>query len=194
MKSIFAFIYYIFEKLFSSGSPVRIGSTIHGTCTWVCDGDTVYVQISPSTRIKVRIAGQDAPEHGQQYGGESKKFLIRLVYKNKVSVQIIDRDQYGRLVGIVKCGGKDVALEILKAGLAWCYDAYLGNLPRQYANAYKKAANEAKKERRGLWRSDNQIPPWVWRKEHREQEMKKNWVLIALGLLVIMVIMVICFG
>lgn len=182
------------ERLLAFGSPVRTSSTVHGTCTWVCDGDTVYVQISPFTRIKVRIAGEDAPEHGQKYGEESKKFLIRLLYKRKVSVQIVDRDRYGRYVGIVRCGNRDAALEILKAGLAWCYFAYLKNLPRQNANAYIEAASEAKTERRGLWRSNNPTPPWDWRKEERAKEEKKNRFTLALGILVLIVIMVIIFA
>lgn len=194
MKRIFEFINCLLEKLRSFGSPVRIGSTVNGTCTWVCDGDTVYVQISPFTRIKVRIAGEDAPEHGQKYCSESKKFLIKLLYQKRMSVQIVEQDRYGRYVGIVRCGNKDAALEILNAGLAWCYYAYLKNLPRQYANAYREAANKARMERRGLWRSGNPTPPWDWREEQREQEKTKNWFTLALGFLVIIVIMVIIFG
>lgn len=149
------------ERLLAFGSPVRTSSTVHGTCTWVCDGDTVYVQITLFTRIKVRIAGEDAREHGQKYGEESKKFLIRLLYKRKVSVQIVDRDRYGRYVDIVRCENRDAVLEILKAGLAWCYYACLKNLPPHFDSAYKKVAYNAKMNRRGLWKTSKAIAPMV---------------------------------
>lgn len=191
MKSIFAFIHSMFGKFLFFDSSVRIGSRVKGICTWVCDGDKVYVQISPFTRIKVRIAGEDAPEHGQKFCSESKRFLIQLLYRKKVIVQIVDRDRYGRYVGIVRCENNDAALEILKAGLAWCYYAYLKNLPRQYANAYKEAANEARRDRRGMWRTNNPIPPWDWRKDQKEKGEKKNWFTLALGFLLFIVIMVI---
>lgn len=166
---------------------VRIGATVYGTCIWVCDGDTVYVRINPFRKIKVRIAGEDAPESDQDYGEESREFLNRLLYRKKVSVQIVDRDRYGRYVGIVTSDNRDVTLEILKAGLAWCYYAYLKNLPPHLASAYKKAAYNAKMNRRGLWKASKPVAPWDWRKAQREEAGTLRWAIavMVLGLSVL---------
>jgi len=166
---------------------VRIGTTVYGTCTWVCDGDTVYVRISPFLKIKVRIAGEDAPESDQDYGKESREFLNRFLYRKRVSVQLVDRDRYGRYVGIVMCENRDAALEILRAGLAWCYYAYLKNLPPHFASAYKKAAYNAKMNRRGLWKSSKPVAPWDWRKTQREEASTLRWAaaILVLGMSVV---------
>lgn len=107
-------IFAIFQKNSLKG-------TISGRVTWVCDGDTVYVNIGWFRRIKVRVAGEDAPEHGQDYGEEARIFLKDLLDGKKVKVQIVDVDRYGRYVGIITVGRKDAGYEILRAGLAWCY-------------------------------------------------------------------------
>jgi len=163
-------------------SSVRIGTTVYGTCTWVCDGDTVYVRINSFLKIKVRIAGEDAPESEQDYGKESRDFLNRLLYRKRVSVQLVDRDRYGRYVGIVTCENRDAALEILRAGLAWCYYAYLKNLPPHFASTYKKAAYNAKMNRRGLWKSSKPVAPWDWRKAQKEEASTLRWVAVILVL------------
>lgn len=168
--------------------PVR--STIKGRVSWVCDGDTVYVNINWFRRIKVRVAGEDAPEHGQAYGEEARIFLKRLVDGKRVKVQIVDVDRYGRYVGIITVGRKDAGYEILRAGLAWCYYAYLKNLPPEYASAYKKVATEARSARRGLWKDKNPIPPWDWRKTQRKRLRLMNLAKVIVAVVVILAIAV----
>ena len=57
--------------------------------------------------IAIRIAGVDAPEGAhfgmpaQPYSAEAKTFLTNLVLNRKVSVQLLSRDQYSRVVSDV---------------------------------------------------------------------------------------------
>jgi len=169
-------------------SPVK--STVKGRVSWVCDGDTVYVNIGWFRRIKVRVAGEDAPEHGQAYGEEARIFLKKLVGGKRVKVQIVDVDRYGRYVGIITVGRTDAGYEILRAGLAWCYFTYLKNLPPQYASTYRKVAAEARSARRGLWRDKNPVPPWDWRKTQRKRLRLLGFAKIIVAVVVIVALVV----
>lgn len=169
---------------------VLVKSTVKGRVSWVCDGDTVYVDINWFRRIKVRVAGEDAPEHGQAYGEEARIFLKRLLDGKRGKVQIVDVDRYGRYVGLITVGNKDACYEILREGLAWCYYAYLKNLPPRYASAYKKVADEARSARRGLWKDKNPIPPWEWRKTQRKRMRLLRIFKIVLAVAVIMALVV----
>lgn len=60
----------------------------------VFDGDTVLVQ-SGFAQDKVRLAGEDAPEHDQRSGLESQRFLMNLILGKRVFVKVIDTDGYG---------------------------------------------------------------------------------------------------
>ncbi|KAI8061492.1 uncharacterized protein B0P05DRAFT_477508 [Gilbertella persicaria] len=85
--------------------------------------------------ISVRIAGVDAPEGShfgmpaQPYSKEAKAFLTDLVLNRRVQLQLLSRDQYGRVVGMASVRKppfflrKNVSAEMLKAGLASIYTA-----------------------------------------------------------------------
>jgi endonuclease YncB( thermonuclease family) len=70
---------------------------------------------------------------------------------HKVSCQSIEWDSYCRVVATCTAGGKDLTLELLKAGMS--YGFYLAKHPDHIAQAlsYSNAEAEARKERRGLW-------------------------------------------
>lgn len=54
--------------LFAIFRTIPVKGTASGWVTWVCDGDTVYVNINWFRRIKVRVVGKDASGHGLTYG------------------------------------------------------------------------------------------------------------------------------
>ena len=134
---------------------------------WVCDGDTVWVRTWYGRRLKLRLAGIDAPESEQEFGEASQKVLENLVGGRTVSVTVIDRDHYGRFVAGIECQGVDICLRMLEEGAAWPYFQYFRNLPADKAVAYREAGRAARIAGRGLWRNARAETPWDWRKRHR---------------------------
>ena len=72
--------------------------TIIGKVSWIYDGDSFLMQ-TEGGRVQVRIWGIDAPEYKQPGGREAAKFLIGLIKDKTVSVEKVELDSYGRIVG-----------------------------------------------------------------------------------------------
>ncbi|MCI0719652.1 MAG: thermonuclease family protein, partial [Acidobacteria bacterium] len=111
--------------------------------------------------------GIDAPEKSQAYGNVSKQHLSELVFGQNVTVAYDKTDRYGRTVGTVLGNGRDVNLEQVRAGLAWHYKQYQGEQAPNDRTAYAQAEVNARKNRLGLWRDVNPIPPWEFRRKRR---------------------------
>ncbi|QQS55105.1 MAG: thermonuclease family protein [Candidatus Competibacteraceae bacterium] len=128
-----------------------------GRVVGVSDGDTLTVRTDDNRRVRVRLAGIDAPEHDQPYGSAATRSLAGLALNRVVRVRVVAEDDYGRTVGAVRSGGRDLDAEQVRRGMAWVY--------RRYARSRRLYAleAEAKQARRGLWADSNPIPPWDWR-------------------------------
>ena len=129
--------------------------TITGTCKRVLDGDTLLL----TNGTTVQIWGIDAPEKGQDYADKARAQLEKLTKGRKLTIKVKDTDQYGRVVGEVKAGGKDVAHSMVLTGMAW-HDEY--NAPE--AEGLNKSMYGARKKRRGLWADDAPVRPYDFRK------------------------------
>jgi len=134
----------------------------------VKDGDTIVVApLEDGQFFTCRLYGIDAPEtpkkgkSGQPYGEESTKELKKLILGQDVSIEIRDRDKYGREVCVIRKDGKDMNLEMINRGAAWAYRKYL---KPPYATEYIEAENEARGKGLGLWQQSNPEPPWNFRK------------------------------
>lgn len=139
--------------------------TLRARVLWIHDGDTVSVAAPNGLWFKVRLWGIDAPELGQPGGRDSMMALIRLVGRKNVTVNVKDRDRYGRLIGVIIYRKKDINLEMLKLGQACYYKQYA---PKQ--KNYAEAEAEARKKKRGLWSEADPVAPWEWRKQKREKK------------------------
>ncbi len=91
--------------------------------TRVYDGDTVKA-VGHDIEIKVRLVGIDAPETkkrknkpGQPFGQKAKKFLAGMVLNKTVDIKGFGLGRYNRIIGVIFVDGKNVNLEIIKAGL-----------------------------------------------------------------------------
>ncbi|MBQ3340312.1 MAG: thermonuclease family protein [Kiritimatiellae bacterium] len=112
---------------FSGSGDVSDVAGIHGRVVRIADGDTLTlvtggsrpVATAPSpaaTQHKIRLYGIDAPESHQAFGQKSKHHLSSLVFGKDVRVAYKSRDKYGRILGTVYVDGKDVNLEMIRAG------------------------------------------------------------------------------
>lgn len=144
--------------------PIRI---INGQVINVSDGDSIQVVDTAGVKVKVRLYGIDAPETskgskpGQPFGEDAKTALVDMIYHQQVRLEVQAIDRYKRLVSLVFMNDKNVSLEMVKSGYAWAYIKYLG---RPSASEYIEAENEARRLKIGIWKDNNPLPPWEFRK------------------------------
>jgi len=95
---------------------------------------------------RIRLHGIDCPEKRQAFGNRAKQFTSKLVFGNTVTVQVMDRDRYGRTVGVVLLpDGRSLNHELVRAGLAWMYRRYTNDQSLSDLEAEARVAG------RGLW-------------------------------------------
>ncbi|HEB7556471.1 TPA: thermonuclease family protein, partial [Campylobacter coli] len=124
----------------------------------VIDGDTIEISTNNKTS-KIRFFGIDAPELKQNFGKQSKAALEKILKDKEVYIFSKNKDNYGRIVAIVKLKDVDINQFLVSQGYAWA-DTY-------YTNAYIKEQEKAQKNKLGLWKDDNPIEPYKWRKQNR---------------------------
>jgi len=89
------------------------------------DGDTIDVLAAGKVQYRIRLAGIDAPEHGQAYGTKSSQNLRNLVSGKQIDLDCRNEESYGRKVcKVLLPGGEDAGLNQVNAGLAWHYKQY----------------------------------------------------------------------
>ncbi|KZO97526.1 SNase-domain-containing protein [Calocera viscosa TUFC12733] len=125
------------------------------------------VQELKNETIHIRLAGVDAPElahfgrPAQPYGQEALEWLKSMVEGKVVYCQLVRRDQYGRVVATVVVprwflpvwlrSGKNVGLEMLRAGLATTYTQSGAEYGKWTVEEFQEVEEEAKKAKRGMW-------------------------------------------
>ena len=132
--------------------------------TFVPDGDTVYGTSKthttvgqPQGKIKCRVDSVNAPETShkagqptQTYGEEAGKILQKMILNKEVSIRVTaptdGKSNYGRDVCQIEVSGKDVSVELIRAGAAWLYPRY-----NHYGAAGVALQEEAQAAGRGLW-------------------------------------------
>ena len=138
--------------LFSQGKIIR-----------VTDGDTVVVLTGGKTK-KVRLYGIDAPELHQAGGKEAVDFATKLLLFETVSLSIIDQDQYGRSVALIRLDdGRIANEEMVREGHAWVYRNYCREA---FCHSWYALEQKAQKQGLGLWRREKSVPPWEWRRNN----------------------------
>jgi endonuclease YncB( thermonuclease family) len=152
---------------------------IQGRVVGVTDGDTIKVLVADQKLMRVRFAFCDAPEKKQAFGSRAKQAMSELVFGKEIDLRPHAIDRYGRTVAQVGVDGKDAGLEMVRQGLAWVYEQYITEASLEVQETYRKAQEEAKADRQGLWSDPNSIPPWIFRdlaKAHQEQAIASNWI------------------
>ena len=127
----------------TNGAQARVDS--------VRDGDTILL----TSGLRVRLVQVDAPELASEcYGDEAARALERLAPRG-ATIRLepddaLDRtDRHGRLLRYGHVAGRNLGLELVRAGAAAPY-FYRGTRGR-YAQALEAAARRARAGRLGLW-------------------------------------------
>ena len=145
--------------LLASTIAAAAAAELTGRVVAVADGDTFTMLTDNKEKIRVRLTEIDAPESDQPWGQRAKEALSSLVSLQAVRVVTVGRDQYGRTLGRVYVGDKDVNAEMVRTGSAWAYGQYLTD------TSLLGIQNQAQIAHRGLWSLSMQdrLPPWDWR-------------------------------
>lgn len=137
-------------------SYVPVTKILSGRVTEVVDGDTLYLRVDGNQHV-IRLHEIDAPELEQAWGRQARRALSKKVSRKNVVVEVSTTDAYGRLVGKVWLGERDINRLMVWEGHAWAYRQYLDN------RLLLKYEASAKKQGIGLWHQADPIPPWEWR-------------------------------
>ena len=148
--------------------------------TYAPDGDTAYGTSSnyttagqPQGKIRCRVDSINTPETPhkagqptQTYGAEAAKIFQDMVLNKEVSIRITKptdgSSNYGRDVCQIEVAGKDVSVELLRAGAAWLYTNY-----NHYGTSGIALQDEAKAAGKGLWAYPNPINPETFSHNNR---------------------------
>ncbi len=132
------------------------------------DGDTLRVRSPKGEVIKVRFACVDAPELKQPMGEEARNHLRSLVNRggNKVKVQAITVDRYGRTVAQLWNNHGLIQSQMAIAGMAYGYNQYKKDCPNW--SAIESTQAQAQEAKLGVWKLPNGGQrPWDYRKSSR---------------------------
>jgi micrococcal nuclease len=133
----------------------------------VIDGNTIEIVKGPNDTCVVMLAGVDSPELEQEYGDKAKRYLEKLLMKEEVSIKITGKDRKGNYLAVVMKGEIDPRVELLKQGLAWT--AEKDPIPE-----LENHKNEAQQKGKGLWKTENPTPPWIYRRQQSMMQPKSS--------------------
>lgn len=142
--------------------PLSTAYAWQGRVVKVLDGDSIRVKNGKEI-IEIRLYGIDCPEWDQEYGKKAKQFTKAKVYQKKVDIDHVDTDRYGRTVAVVSNSGKLLNRALVRAGYAWIYKKYCRK--KALCSELAQLENEAKKQKRGMWKEKKPTAPWKWREK-----------------------------
>ncbi|MBD2294468.1 thermonuclease family protein [Anabaena sphaerica FACHB-251] len=147
----------------------------------VSDGDTVALIGTDNQKFTVRFACVDAPEvpHSKKekssrqvrdmnqfnWGVKAQTRVEELIKQsgNRVKLNIIESDRYGRKVAEVRLkDGTLVQQILLQEGLAKVYRPYLSKCPSK--DIVQQAETQAQQQKIGVWSDKKFVDPWEYRK------------------------------
>ena len=153
-RAAFLILFLFNATAFSSDT-----STFRAKVIGVLDGDTIEV-LQDKAPVSIRLYGIDCPEHDQDFGARAKRFTSDKVFGKTVEVVPVEKDQYHRLVAKIYIDGKYLNQMIVAEGFAWWYKRYAPD-----DTDLRKAENDARALKKGLWSHPNPIPPWKFRRQ-----------------------------
>ncbi|HUV13364.1 MAG TPA: thermonuclease family protein, partial [Acidobacteriota bacterium] len=124
------------------------GQSLVAKVNGVYTGDTILVR-QGREETKIRIRGIRCPEEDTATGRKAKRFTEALLLGRSVHVQGLEKTQDGEIIGTVLLENRNVAVNLLSAGLAeYRSDAY-------FDEELADAENLAKVAEIGIWA----VPP-----------------------------------
>ena len=144
-----------FSKSFSATSEVDYVLT--GEVVSVIDGDTIDL-VSGAVRYQVQLFGIDAPELGQTFGEHVRLYLLDVVESQTVRVEVHGKDQFGAILGELFVNQVSINELMLTDGYTWAINGIRAN------QNWPGLEQLARDQSFGLWRYEDVVPPWEYRK------------------------------
>lgn len=160
MRSEFVLVLLVLLLLPLTAQPQKLMARV----VRVIDGDTLVVLDATRTQHKIRLAGIDCPERKQPWSTKAKQALSEYVFDHQITLDWDKRDRYGRIVGKILDGPRDVNLALVGDGMCWWYRKYADEQSPVDRVLYEDAEEAARKARLGLWSDQEPVPPWEWRR------------------------------
>ncbi|HKE45805.1 MAG TPA: thermonuclease family protein [Steroidobacteraceae bacterium] len=137
---------------------------ITGSVTRVFDGDSFIMTRTEGGKVEIRLAGIDAPEKNQPYADNARAALRGLVLDQKLRLEVLDVDRYGRKVAHAfrTSDRLDINAELVRRGHVWVYRRHA------YDESLYDLERAAREQKLGLWAlpEAEREPPWRWRRAH----------------------------
>jgi endonuclease YncB( thermonuclease family) len=158
-----------FEKVRHQNDLDRIQALPIVRVGHIIDGDTVIV-FSTAAEYKIRLDSIDCPENGQEWGDIATRGLIKLIGGKSVRLEAHGTDVHGRTLGTLFVNSQEtgkwqnVNERMVTLGHAWVSRLNYIHLPKSRQQKLNQLERWAKSKKVGLWKTENPIPPWKWRK------------------------------
>ena len=160
---IFLLCSLLFLSCTTDTTSLPKGNSISGKVVKIIDGDTFDVLKDDHTTIRVRMFGIDCPERRQDYYQVCKDALAEYIFGKNIELVSHGRDVYHRTLAVVFYQKENINLKMIQNGFAWHFKRYSSD-PVMTA-----AENKARNAKIGLWKMDNAIAPWDYRRENRKR-------------------------
>ena len=147
---------------------------LSGKVVDVANGDTITIVDKRKTLHIVRLAGIDAPEQGQEFSAQARKYLSDLIFGKDVRIEGKSYDQFGRLRGKVLLNGRDMNLEQVIAGLAWHHNEIAWDQNERDRQVYESAELIARRSKYNIWSAAKPTPPWEFSNKPVAVEAKED--------------------
>ncbi len=156
MNFFYVFLFLNCNLLFSQSK---------GKVIKVKDGDTVVVLLGNNHQETLRLAEVDCPENGQAFGKNAKQFTSSQVFGKRVVFYRTGKDRYKRTIAkVFYDDNKYLSAEIIKSGFGWWYFKASKN------TALKDYEIKAQNSKIGLWRDNDAVSPWEFRKSKKKKK------------------------
>ena len=158
MKLILFTFFILFNQLDSLEQSTVNEREHPGTVVKIVDGDTFDILTQEKNTLRIRMNGIDCPERKQDFYQSAKNALAGYIFNKEVKLLVTGRDRNKRIIATVYRNGENINLSMIQNGYAWHYKKYSTD------TVYAKAEQQARLARKGLWRMDDPIAPWDYRK------------------------------
>jgi micrococcal nuclease len=162
-------IYAVFLFVFSIDQSFAAQRSSNARVHRVNDGDTVTLTMNGKS-FRTRLIGIDAPEMGQRPWGSRAKGHLRSLLKETggmvfVEMDVTKYDKYDRLLAYLWTPNGDLINEqMVRDGFAVLFTIQPNST---YADRFKKAQQDARSGKRGIWGLDGlKDKPIKYKREH----------------------------
>jgi endonuclease YncB( thermonuclease family) len=128
--------------------------SLSGQVIAVPDANRIILHTEDNRRLPLALLGLAVPDTtNRQWRKIARRHLQMLLSGRFVTVDYSMRDKQGVILGVVRHGGADIALQLLRSGLAVTRDHIA--LSAELKGAYLQAEQEARRRGMGYWQDSH---------------------------------------